>query len=162
MVLAGLEPDFAKRLHSVVRVFAPVAHAECYYLCMRLRLVTFALPLLVSAALVAAAIPASAGLSDAEQRFCDATTEAGSNTSPLGADPGALADYYRELIKVAPKKSIKKALKAMAKYYDAYVGIAPEDLAESEDFLTSSTYKKYAKATAKYSEYLLATCLPQA
>lgn len=129
---------------------------------MRLRLVTFALPLLVSAALVAAAIPASAGLSDAEQRFCDATTEAGTNTSPSGAEPADLADYYRELIKVAPKKSIKKALKAMAKYYDEYADIAPEDFDDAEDFLTSSTYKKYVKAVAKYSEYVLATCLPQA
>ncbi len=132
---------------------------------MRLRLVTFALPLLVTAALVAATIPAGAGLTDAEERFCTGTTEAGQSISQDLSDNSSAdttAEYYRELAKVAPKKSIKKALKTMANYYEEFADIDSNDAGDLQDFLTSDTYIKFAKASGKVSKYILNTCTPSA
>ncbi len=132
---------------------------------MRLRFVTLTLPLLVSAALIAATIPAGAGLSDAEERFCTATNEAGQSISSDLSDTSnadTTAEYYRELAKVAPKASIKKALKAMARHYDRFADIDREDADDVGDFLTGNTYKKFSKASLKVSTYILQTCIPGA
>ena len=115
-------------------------------------------------ALVAAAIPAGAGLSDAEEQFCSGTTEGGNSISQDLSDNSqadTTAEYYRELAKVAPKKNIKKSLKTMARYYDEFSEIDADDAGEVQDFLTSDTYVKFTKASAKVSRYILKTCIPE-
>ena len=126
---------------------------------MRLRLVTLALPLLVSVALVATAIPASAGRTDAEERFCE-TYQEGVST-PSADDPGSSGgqvDFYRELAKVAPKKSLKKNLKVIVKYFDKLADIDPDDQDAITDMFTSTTYTKYVKAAGKVTNYIATTC----
>ncbi len=132
---------------------------------MRLRLSTLALTILVSVALAAAAIPAGAGLTDAEERFCTATAESGQSIADNLSDNSgarATADYYRELAKVAPKKSIKKALKTIARYYDRFAEIDTSDQGDVAEFLTSVDYRNFAKASLKVSKYILKTCTPGA
>ncbi|MSO79866.1 MAG: hypothetical protein EXQ79_09725 [Acidimicrobiia bacterium] len=132
---------------------------------MRTRLVTFAMLVLVSAGVIATAIPAGAGLSDAEDRFCTAVYKAGQGISEDPTDNSQaeqVADYYRDLAKVAPKKSIKKALKTVARYYDEFADIDVENAGDVRDLLGSGTYLRYARASSKVSLYIVKTCIPGA
>jgi hypothetical protein len=134
---------------------------------MSRRLVTIALSLLVPVALVTAAIPAGAGLSDAEQEFCDVVTDSG-NVSDTPSDPSDNSDartfkeYYQEIADVAPKKSIKKAALRAADYYEAFAELDSDDAGDVQDFLTSSEYRKFIKASGKLSKYIIKTCIPSA
>ena len=102
--------------------------------------------------------PASAG--GKTEKFCEQAYalqgDPTQSTDPEQLAEDAAADlegHFKRLAKVAPNRKIKKASKQLAAFYG--------EIADGDAEITSGASKKYTKAFARYSAFLVSKCLPQ-
>jgi hypothetical protein len=110
-------------------------------------------------------IAAPAGASVPSKSFCNSVESAlssvssgsgSSDTSGLG-DLAKLATALRKASKSAPKK-IKKAMRTMAKYYDALSNIDTDNPLDGNTSDLTKTLAKFSAASTTFYTYVSETC----
>ncbi len=129
---------------------------------MRRMLVRTTVCAALSVGVVAGSVgPASASVHAASvEKFCAKALDiaaTSATSSPVTVDLAAdLERQYKRLAKLAPKKKLKKATRAIAEYYAQIADgeITPGDLSDAQQ-------KSYNDATAVFTEFFVLQCLTE-